>query len=221
MRARCAHKNGEVVVPAGGETGGPRCLAEVYLAAIHSSIQKNQRASVTPALYLSSVIHESQSGTRVLQPPRFTPPNGLIIPPLTPGCKTKTHYLQILLRLRQLPRDRLTPSSTIIYGHSENFCAPTTRVTGSPMPSGRHGRRRRKSISTTLANTSAALRYPIRQRTAQQPPSQRRRARRPQHNTAYLPLLYPVSTESQPLPRSRNRPSGPVAQRDCRARLSP
>ncbi|GEM_PF-2098444 len=25
-----AHKNGEVVVPAGGETGGPRCLAEVY-----------------------------------------------------------------------------------------------------------------------------------------------------------------------------------------------
>ncbi len=26
---QCAHKKGEVVVPAGGETGGPRCLAEV------------------------------------------------------------------------------------------------------------------------------------------------------------------------------------------------
>ena len=27
----CAHKKGEVVGPAGGETGGPHCLAEVYL----------------------------------------------------------------------------------------------------------------------------------------------------------------------------------------------
>ena len=27
--ANCAHKKGEVVEPAGGETGGPRCLAEV------------------------------------------------------------------------------------------------------------------------------------------------------------------------------------------------
>ena len=27
-----AHKKGEGVVPAGGETGGPHCLAEVYKA---------------------------------------------------------------------------------------------------------------------------------------------------------------------------------------------
>jgi len=27
---KCAHKKGEVVGPAGGETGGPHCLAEVY-----------------------------------------------------------------------------------------------------------------------------------------------------------------------------------------------
>jgi hypothetical protein len=27
---RYAHKKGEVVGPAGGETGGPHCLAEVY-----------------------------------------------------------------------------------------------------------------------------------------------------------------------------------------------
>jgi hypothetical protein len=29
MFGHYAHKKGEVVVPAGGETGGPRCLAEV------------------------------------------------------------------------------------------------------------------------------------------------------------------------------------------------
>jgi len=33
-----AHKKGEVVVPAGGETGGPHCLAEVYKAVKNSVI---------------------------------------------------------------------------------------------------------------------------------------------------------------------------------------
>jgi len=28
--SKYAHKKGEVVVPAGGETGGPHCLAEVH-----------------------------------------------------------------------------------------------------------------------------------------------------------------------------------------------
>jgi len=30
VESKWAQNNGEVVVPAGGETGGPRCLAEVY-----------------------------------------------------------------------------------------------------------------------------------------------------------------------------------------------
>jgi hypothetical protein len=40
-----AHKKGEVVVPAGGETGGPHCLAEVYKAVKkqHYRLSTNQK----------------------------------------------------------------------------------------------------------------------------------------------------------------------------------
>ena len=44
----------------------------------------------------------------MLQPPRLTPPNGLIIPRLTPRCKTKKHYLQILLPGHRLRRPFLS-----------------------------------------------------------------------------------------------------------------
>jgi hypothetical protein len=39
-----AHKKGEVVGPAGGETGGPHCLAEVYqpLMGYQFCISKNK-----------------------------------------------------------------------------------------------------------------------------------------------------------------------------------
>jgi len=36
----CGHKKGEGVVPAGGETGRPHCLAEVYKAVKNSVIFK-------------------------------------------------------------------------------------------------------------------------------------------------------------------------------------
>jgi len=43
------HKKGEVVGPAGGETGGPHCLAEVYqpLRGINSLSQKTNQETNT------------------------------------------------------------------------------------------------------------------------------------------------------------------------------
>jgi len=46
----CAHKKGEVVGPAGGETGGPHCLAEVYL--LLKKQHKSERKLMLITLYV-------------------------------------------------------------------------------------------------------------------------------------------------------------------------
>ena len=47
----CINNNGEVVVPAGGETGGPHCLAEVHrLRAAAFFQQLKEHILTTPAL---------------------------------------------------------------------------------------------------------------------------------------------------------------------------
>jgi len=52
---KCAHKKGEVVEPAGGETGEPHCLAEVYQL-LRSSFDSSANLKEQPIELLRKIL---------------------------------------------------------------------------------------------------------------------------------------------------------------------
>jgi hypothetical protein len=96
------NKNGEVVGPAGGETGEPRCLAEVHLLS-EATLYPGIKEPLQP-LESACLINQYRHCTciRVCLPPHATPLIVLIISGRRPQRKIKTGYFWFFSRYRHV-----------------------------------------------------------------------------------------------------------------------
>jgi hypothetical protein len=181
----------------------------------------------------------------VLQPPRFTPSNGLIIPRLTPERKTKKHYFQILLHHSESPWNKLSSSITILCGSIRLRRTPTVSATKprrpSPGPCNTRRNLRQEIRPTASVKTRFLVAIP---RSAPTPgrPARRLRTTTPytlfharyisnqQHRNLPIPFgaILRAATEPSPdrrrwlrlhRPTTMNRKDGPALSRPAIARL--
>jgi len=97
----CAHKKGEVVEPAGGETGGPHCLAEVYQPLRGASIHYLKELNKQNIEFRNSCQTKNEKQGKIarclLSTPHFI--NMISIQVLAVKCKNKIDYFDFFMNI--------------------------------------------------------------------------------------------------------------------------
>jgi hypothetical protein len=111
------HKKGEVVGPAGGETGGPRCLAEAHKAAKTAYF----RCPGINVFVKKTLVKRKKQKPQELFYPASLPSMCLIISILRANCKPKTSFFWFIFDLLWHPVWELMRVSCVFLCNSLNY----------------------------------------------------------------------------------------------------